>query len=88
MGKKIRILKKTEMRVISGEMAILDFESGKFFLLNVTADEIWKMIQMGIMPDKIVEQLSNNYEIGMAECDKVVEGFLFSLEEEGLIAVS
>lgn len=87
MNKKIKILKTTEVSELAGEKVMIDFETGKYFMLKGSANDIWEMLQEGITSAEIVTKLLDIYEVEKDVCEKSVEEFLFSLVDNGFIAL-
>ena len=56
---KIKLKRKLDVTDLSGEKVMIDFESGKYFLLKGSANDIWNMIQdeEEITIQRIVQQL-------------------------------
>lgn len=52
MEKKVKILKRPEVSELAGEKVMIDFESGKYFMLKGSANEIWEMLKDGIDTDR------------------------------------
>lgn len=88
MEKKVKILKKPEVSELAGEKVMIDFETGKYFMLKGSANEIWEMLKDGITAKEIVEGLMEIYEVQESVCQKSVQDFLSTLEENGFISLT
>ncbi len=77
---KIVLKKKLNVTDLSGEKVMVDFESGKYFLIKGVGNDIWDMIQEEITPNEIIEKLLSEYEVSREECEKSVIEFLEKME--------
>lgn len=85
MDKKVKILKRPEVSELAGEKVMIDFESGKYFMLKGSANEIWEMLKDDISIREIVKGLMEIYEVEENVCLKSVQEFLNTLKENGFI---
>lgn len=77
----IKLTKEINVTDLSGEKVMVDFESGKYFLIKGVGNDIWDMIQEEITAGEIIEKLLQEYEVSKEECEKSVFEFLGKLEE-------
>lgn len=77
----IKLTKEINVTDLSGEKVMVDFESGKYFLIKGVGNDIWDMIQEEITAGEIIEKLLQEYEVSEEECEKSVFEFLGKLEE-------
>lgn len=77
----IKLTKEINVTDLSGEKVMVDFESGKYFLIKGVGNDIWDMIQKEITAGEIIENLLQEYEVSEEECEKSVFEFLGKLEE-------
>lgn len=80
-NKKIKLLKSINVTELDGEKVMVDFESGKYFLIKGTGNDIWDMLQNEISPQEIIDNLLKEYEVTVEECEASVMNFLTKLEE-------
>ncbi len=85
MEKKVKILKRPDVSELAGEKVMIDFETGKYFMLKGSANEIWEMLKDGITVKEIVAGLMEIYEVEEEVCKKSVQDFLVTLKENGFI---
>mgnify|MGYP002515120164 CR=1 FL=1 len=85
MEKKVKILKRPEVSELAGEKVMIDFESGKYFMLKGSANEIWEMLKDGIDTKEIVTGLMEIYDVEESVCQKSVQEFLTTLKENCFI---
>ena len=85
MDKKVMILNKPEVADLAGEKVMIDFSSGKYFLLKGVANDIWDMLDDTLTIDNICKQLLEVYDIDEDTCKQQVLAFLKSIEEKGFI---
>lgn len=83
MDKNVKIVLKKKLNVtdLAGEKVMVDFESGKYFLIKGVGNDIWDMLQEEITPNEIIEKLLSEYEVSREECEKSVMEFLERMEE-------
>lgn len=72
----IRMKKKLNVTDLAGEKVMIDFESGKYFLIKGTGNDIWDMLQEEITPAQIIEKLLSEYDVSREECEASVMKFL------------
>lgn len=77
---KIILKKKLDTTELSGEKVMIDFETGKYFLLKGVANDIWEMIQTEITIGEIVDKILSEYDVSAEECEKSVVEFLEKLQ--------
>ncbi len=85
MEKKVKILKRPEVSELAGEKVMIDFETGKYFMLKGSANEIWEMLKDGISVKEIVAGLMEIYDVEEEVCKKSVQDFMATLKENGFI---
>lgn len=77
----IKLKKQLNVTDLSGEKVMIDFESGKYFMIKGTGNDIWDLIQEETTVDEIVEKLLSEYDVSREECEKAVNEFLDKLRE-------
>ena len=87
MNKDSRIVmtKKLNVTELSGEKVMVDFETGKYFLIKGVGNDIWDLIQVETTPAEIIAKLLEEYDVSPEECETSVMDFLSKLEELGFI---
>ena len=60
---------------------MVDFESGKYFLIKGVGNDIWDMLQEETTPGRIIEQLLAEYDVTAEECERSVMEFLSKMQE-------
>lgn len=87
MNKDSRIVmtKKLNVTELSGEKVMVDFETGKYFLIKGVGNDIWDLIQTETTPAEIIAKLLEEYDVSPEECETSVMDFLSKLEELGFI---
>lgn len=82
MDKNTKIILKKKLNVtdLAGEKVMVDFDSGKYFLIKGVGNDIWDMIQEEITPGEIIEKLLSEYDVSREECEKSVMDFLGKME--------
>ncbi len=73
---KIILKKKLNVTELSGEKVMIDFDSGKYFIIKGTGNDIWNIIQNEVTVGEIVDQLVNEYDVSDDDCTCAVINFL------------
>jgi len=84
---KISIMKKPDVTDLAGEKVMIDIESGKYFMLTGSANDIWDMLGDGVKTEGVVEELLKIYEVEPDECRNSVLRFLKELEQIGFVSL-
>ncbi len=82
---KIKMLKVLNVTDLSGEKVMIDFDSGKYFMIKGVGNDIWDMIQEEITVGEIIEKLLQEYEVSKDECEQSVLEFLNNLKKFDII---
>ncbi|SHI13319.1 Coenzyme PQQ synthesis protein D (PqqD) [Butyrivibrio fibrisolvens DSM 3071] len=85
---KINLIKKIDVTDMAGDKVMIDFESGKYFLLRGTAVDIWDNIQKETTVGELVKTLLGIYEVDEETCLSGTEQFLSQLEEANFISLT
>lgn len=85
VNRKIRIVKQLEVTDLAGEKVMIDFETGKYFMIKGAGNDIWDIMQEETDIEKIVDKLLEIYEIDRDTCQKSVEDFFKQLEKNHFI---
>ena len=80
-GEVIKLKKNLNVTDLSGEKVMIDFESGKYFMIKGTGNDIWDLIQEEITAGDIIKKLLEEYDVSEEECEKSVSEFLTKLKE-------
>ena len=81
----IKLKKQLNVTDLAGEKVMIDFESGKYFLIKGAGNDIWDMLQEEITPTQIVDRLLTSYEVSREECEESVMKFLEQMRGNGFI---
>lgn len=82
----VKLTKQLNVTDLSGEKVMVDFESGKYFLIKGVGNDIWDMIQNEITVGEIVDKLLAEYDVTREVCEKSVDDFLGKLKEMNFIS--
>ena len=77
--------KKLDVTELSGEKVMIDFETGKYFMIKGVGNDIWNLIQNEITVGEIIEKLLQEYDVEEQECEASVVAFLENLQKYGFI---
>ena len=84
---KVSLLKKLDVTDLDGEKVMIDFTSGKYFLLKGSANEIWDYIQNPILISDILKNLMLEYDVTEDICRESTYSFLNQLKNYDFIAI-
>lgn len=81
----IKLKKNLNVTDLSGEKVMIDFDSGKYFMIKGSGNDIWDLIQEDITVEEIIKKLLAEYDVSEEECEKSVMDFLYKLKENDFI---
>ena len=73
---------------LSGEVVILNLESGKYYSLGAVGATVWKMIQEPKTVGAVKEAILNTYDVTSERCEADLQALLTSLQTAGVVEVS
>ncbi len=72
---------------VGDEIAMLNIDSGSYFVLDPIAAAIWERLQAPTTPARICDDLQARYDVAPAQCQNDVLSFLRNLHGKGLLRV-
>lgn len=72
---------------IDDEVVMLSQTKGEYYALNTVGSRIWELIHEPVRVKTIVEQLTNEYEIGSEECVQQTIELLNELNNRSLVRI-
>jgi uncharacterized protein (DUF433 family) len=81
LNEVIKLKKDLSVTDLSGEKVMIDFDSGKYFMIKGAGNDIWDIIQEEITVGEIIDRLLKDYDISREDCEKSVAAFLGKLKE-------
>jgi len=84
---KVKKINYPDVTDLAGEKVMIDFESGKYFMLTGSANDIWDMLGGEIDSEGIVSALMEIYEVDAAICREGVLKFLDELKNIGFVSL-
>lgn len=84
---RVKIINMPQVSDLAGEKVMVDFETGKYFLLKGTANDIWDLLQDGVTVEEIVGKLLEQYDVSEEICREEVTEFLRKMEEYQFIVL-
>lgn len=66
---------------------LLHMGTKRYFSLNSTGAEIWRMLEQDVPLSEIPARLSAAYEVSLADADAAVAELVAALSEQGLLTV-
>lgn len=85
---KVVIAKSVSTSEIDGEKVMIDFETGKYFMIKGVGNDIWGRVQTEITVSDLIDSLLLEYDIDEPTCEKEVIDFLDKLNEYGFLKVN
>ena len=76
----IRIVKQLNVTDLAGEKVMIDFDSGKYFMIKGAGNDIWELLQKETTPAEIIDALLKEYDVTPEECEQSVMSFLQKME--------
>ena len=73
---------------MDGETVMMSLGNSEYYGLNEIGSRIWDIITEKIQVDKLIELLTNEYDVAHDACEEDVMFFLDRLQEKGLLIVS
>lgn len=86
LNKKIKIEKQLDVTDLAGEKVMIDFESGKYFMIKGAGNDIWDMMKDGITMQEIIDGLLQVYDVDEPTCRESVVKFIEQMKEYGFIS--
>jgi len=83
LNENSRIVLKEGLEVVdlAGEKAMMDFDTGKYYLLKGAANELWELIGNEITVKELIDALMAEFEVDRETCFKDTVRFLSQLNE-------
>ena len=69
------------------EVAMMDMQSGKYFVLAEVAASIWERLSEPVRPAVLCEALTSIYEVSPEQCRAEVLAFLENAHAKGLVRI-
>lgn len=82
---KVHLIKQLDVTDLSGEKVMIDFSTGKYFLLKGSANEIWDMITNDITVAEIRDSLMEIYDVDEDTCMTSIQNFLLQMQQNGFV---
>ncbi len=83
----VNLIKKLDVTDLDGEKVMIDFSTGKYFLLKGAANEIWDYIQDPITVSDILNKLMKVYDVPEDTCRDSIFSFLAQLKNYAFISI-
>jgi hypothetical protein len=85
---KVVIAKDVLSCDLSGEAAMLDLKSGRYYGLNPVGARIWNLLKEPRTVESLIQAVLAEYDVPREECERDALDILGRLASEGLIEVS
>lgn len=83
----LHLQKQLQATDLCGDKVMIDFDSGKYYLLKGVGSDIWEMLTDNISVNDIIQHLLSEYDVTPEECESSVLTFLTDLEKNGIISI-
>lgn len=84
----LKLKKNLDVTDLAGEKVMIDFDSGKYFLIRGAGNDIWDILQSagdGVTVEEIIDNLMSVYDVAREECESSVNEFLERMRSLGFI---
>lgn len=81
----VHLVKQLDVTDLSGEKVMIDFSTGKYFLLKGSANEIWDLVANDISVREICNSLMEVYDVDAETCMTSVQDFLMQMHKNEFI---
>jgi hypothetical protein len=81
----IHLVKNLEVSDLAGEKVMIDFDTGKYYMLKGVGNDIWGMLQEDIAFGDIIAKLVSEYEVDDITCRESVKEFLNHMQSNDFI---
>lgn len=85
LNQKIEMVKTPHVTELAGEKVMVDFDTGKYFMIKGVGNDIWDMLPEGVTTQEIMDRLMDEYDVSKEECEQSVLEFLERLKTLGFI---
>jgi hypothetical protein len=85
---QVRLLKKLDITDMAGDKVMVDFESGKYFLLKGTAVDIWECIQSETTIGDILNKMQKIYDVDEETCLNGIVAFINQLQQNNFVELA
>ena len=83
----VKLITDISVTELAGEKVMIDFATGKYFMIKGVGNDIWDMLQKPITYGEIVDKLLSEYDVSEEECNASVTNFLNKLKELKFVSV-
>jgi len=73
---------------IGDEIVLLTIESGKYFKVDAVGSRVWEIIKEPTTIQALLNQLIEEYEVSLEQCQKDIMPFMEELQKDKLILLS
>ncbi|MBR5637418.1 MAG: PqqD family protein, partial [Pseudobutyrivibrio sp.] len=81
LDKTIKIEKNLDVTELDGEKVMIDFDSGKYFMIKGAGNDIWDMMKDDIKVETIIDKLLEEYDVEKKECQESVFTFVNQMKD-------
>ena len=84
---KINLIKPMDVTDLAGDKVMIDFETGKYYMLKGSAVDIWENIQKPTTVLDVKNTLLEIYDVDEDECMNSIASFLSQMQENNFITL-
>ena len=88
----VHLIKQLDVTDLSGEKVMIDFSTGKYFLLKGAANEIWDMLTKDGAKETTIGAIKENlleiYDVDEETCLASITSFLNQMKENEFIEIT
>lgn len=83
----VKLITDINVTELAGEKVMIDFATGKYFMIKGVGNDIWDMIQTPITYGEIIDKLLSEYEVEKEQCKASVSDFLNKLKTLNFVSI-
>ncbi len=84
----VKMKKKMNIAELAGEKVMVDFQTGKYFMIKGIGNDVWDMLgEKEIRVSDVIAKILEEYEVDEATCTKEVLEFLEQLQARDIVEV-
>ncbi len=87
LSTKVQVAPEVVSCDLAGEAAILDMKDGVYYGLDPVGASIWNLIQKPVVLGEVRDQILEEYDVGVEECQSDLLELVSQLVENGLVEV-
>lgn len=84
---KVTLIKPLDVTDLAGDKVMIDFATGKYYMLKGSAVDIWEIVQTPTTVGEIKAKLMDIYDVDEGECLASITAFLNQMNENKFVTL-